>query len=117
MKLYLAGPMRGYPDSNYRAFAAAAAHLRAEGHIVYNPAENGKIDLRTNFAADMTWISLVADGVVFLPGWGESLGATAENALRIALGLPGWELESFPVNALPDAIRRTAASTRWQEVK
>jgi hypothetical protein len=96
LKLYLAGPMRGYPNLNFPAFADAAAKLRADGHLVYNPAENAAPNLRANLASDMTWISLVADGVVFLPGWTESLGATAENALRIAIGLPGWELDSFP---------------------
>lgn len=39
-KIYLAGPMSGLPDLNYPAFHAAAAKLRAMGHVVLNPAEN-----------------------------------------------------------------------------
>jgi Domain of unknown function (DUF4406) len=104
MKLYLAGPMRGFEDLNRAAFADAAGKLRADGCLVYNPAENDAGDLRANLAADMTWISLVADGVVLLPGWAGSRGATAENALRVALGVPGWELGSFPGNAVPGAV-------------
>jgi hypothetical protein len=95
MKLYLAGPMRGYPDLNRPAFAAAAESLRLAGHLVYNPAENDAGSLRANLAADTAWISLVADGVVLLPGWSQSLGAKAENALRACLDLPAWELDPF----------------------
>lgn len=39
MILYLAGPMRGIPEFNFPAFMSAAADLRAQGHIVFNPAE------------------------------------------------------------------------------
>ncbi|MDP4455455.1 DUF4406 domain-containing protein, partial [Escherichia coli] len=38
MKIYIAGPMTGYPDYNRAAFNAKASELMAEGHIVLNPA-------------------------------------------------------------------------------
>ena len=45
--LYIAGPMRGYPDHNFPAFRAAAAALRRAGYGVVNPAElhSGVLDL------------------------------------------------------------------------
>lgn len=88
MKLYLAGPMRGYENLNFPAFHAAAEKLREQGHSVFCPAENdiGE-DLRRAFAMDTQWICLCADGIALLPGWEESKGATAEHALATALGL------------------------------
>lgn len=34
LKIYIAGPMTGYPDYNRAAFNAKASELMAEGHIV-----------------------------------------------------------------------------------
>ena len=39
MKIYIAGPMSGYEDLNYPAFAQTAAVLRNAGHEVVSPAE------------------------------------------------------------------------------
>ena len=40
MRIYIAGPMTGLPDSNYPAFHAAEARLQALGHEPHNPARN-----------------------------------------------------------------------------
>lgn len=93
MKIYLAGPMRGIPDLNRPAFAAAAAELRKAHSFVFNPAE--PVDqgtIREAFAMDMAWICSHADAVALLPGWRHSLGAVAEHALALALGLKVIEL-------------------------
>jgi hypothetical protein len=95
VRIYLAGPMRGYDDMNRPAFGEAAERLRAAGHFVFNPADNEAGHLRANLAADTSWICLVAEAVVLLPGWRGSAGATAEHALASALGLPKLELEDF----------------------
>ena len=95
MRIYLAGPMRGYDDMNRPAFAAAAEKLRAAGHLVFNPAEHEAGNLRANLAADTSWICLVAEAVVLLRGWRGSAGATAEHALATALGLERHELDAF----------------------
>lgn len=111
MKLYLAGPMRGYPEFNFPAFHAAAAKLRADGHYVFSPAESdnerhGKdiskgnatgdeaiaakehgFNLREALAIDLDYICREAEGIALLPGWAESKGANAEYATARALGL------------------------------
>jgi hypothetical protein len=111
MKLYLAGPMRGIPLFNFPAFHYAAADLRALGHEVFNPAEHDNekhgtdisagnltgdetkaaaehgFNLREALHADLTYICQEAEGIVMLPGWEKSKGATAERAVAIALGL------------------------------
>lgn len=39
MRIYIAGPMRGYPNFNFPAFDEAAARGRALGHEIISPAE------------------------------------------------------------------------------
>lgn len=89
MKLYLAGPMTGYPDHNYPAFHAAAAWLRSLGYEIANPSENPA-------PADPTWSGymrlalaqlLTCDGVATLAGWQESRGASIEVRLAQDLGM------------------------------
>lgn len=111
MKIYLAGPMRGYPEFNFPAFHAGAARLRALGHEVFSPAEadierhgvdisagnstgdealakeQHNFNLREALAKDTAYICLEADAIALLPDWQQSKGATAEHALALALGL------------------------------
>lgn len=90
MRLYLAGPMRGYDEFNFPAFKAAATALRDQGHHVFNPAENSAhdADIRTCMAIDTAWICSSAEAIALLPGWENSRGAKAELALAEAIGLP-----------------------------
>lgn len=88
-RIYLAGPMTGLPDSNYPAFHAEAARLRARGFHVENPAENPAPDcgswcgyMRLAIAQLVT-----CDAVWLLPGWTGSRGACIEHALAVHLGL------------------------------
>lgn len=110
MKLYLAGPMRGYEDFNFPAFHARASELRAMGHEVFSPAEKDEeqfgaaafrgsvelqetraaaagFDLRRALLMDLESICTNADGIALMRGWERSLGATAENAVARALNL------------------------------
>jgi hypothetical protein len=110
LKLYVAGPMRGYPEFNFPAFRAATAALRGLGHEVFSPAERDEevhgsdfskqfptgsipdaektgFSLRRALGDDLAWICKEADGVFLLRGWEMSKGATAEKATAEALGL------------------------------
>jgi hypothetical protein len=112
MNVYLAGPMRGYPNFNFPAFHQAAAMLRAGHYTVFNPAERDELEFgdvnsttgdehefaskvgltrlelaRNCFLADTSWICLHADAIALLPGWEKSKGAVAEKALAEAIGL------------------------------
>ena len=110
MKLYVAGPMRGYPEFNFPAFHAAAKRLREEGHTIFSPAEKDEevhgaefskqfktgsledatsmgFSLRRALGDDLKWICKEADGIYLLRGWEHSKGALAEKATAEALGL------------------------------
>ncbi|WP_153135155.1 DUF4406 domain-containing protein [Paraburkholderia agricolaris] len=89
MKLYLAGPMTGYPELNFPLFHAEAARLRALGFEIVNPAE-------LNDGNDDDWLACMrvdikaavdCDGVALLPGWEHSRGAPIEHRLLRDLGL------------------------------
>jgi nucleoside 2-deoxyribosyltransferase len=122
MRIYLAGPMRNYPEWNHPAFHEGARLLREAGHEVFSPAEQdiemgfdpagltgdlGELDtagfsLRAALGADLAWITGTADGIVVLPGWTVSPGARAEAATAFALSMPVWELAAFLADG-PDA--------------
>ena len=97
MRIYVAGPMRGYPNFNFPAFHEAAAQLRAAGHEVHSPAEHDEsggfdpsgsdedFDLRAAFRWDLDQVQ-AADAVVVLSGWTGSQGASAEVAVARVIG-------------------------------
>lgn len=103
MKIYIAGPMAGYPEHNFPAFNAKAAELRALGHIVYNPAEiepdeykkiseeEAKVyhnsGYRNCLQKELVWICEHGEGMYMLKGWEQSKGANSEFATGKAIGL------------------------------
>lgn len=89
IKLYLSGPMRGFPEDNYPAFHAAAKQLREAGYEVVNPAELVKdhgLSMREYFKADLPAL-LECDGVAQLHGWEDSEGAKNEIGIAGTCGL------------------------------
>jgi nucleoside 2-deoxyribosyltransferase len=93
-RLYLAGPMSGYPEHNFPLFHSVAAQLRRRGHDVFNPAENkdgGTLQPRAFYMRLDIPALLESDGVVLLPGWRTSRGANLEVWLAIDLGMPIYQ--------------------------
>lgn len=104
MKVYLAGPMRGYKDFNFPLFHEATAVLRDRGYEVFSPAERElstgldptsatgsfsdipTFNLAEALVADLVYICGEADAVVMLPGWEDSQGACAEYHTARCLG-------------------------------
>jgi len=104
MKLYLAGPMRGYALHNSEAFDAAAEGLRKQGHEVINPVDHDReigFDFestnipRDTFLAMFRWDLarvMEVEAVAMLPGWQKSKGACAERVVAHYLGLPCYDV-------------------------
>lgn len=111
-KVYLAGPMQGYPEFNFPAFKYHAQKLRDKGYYVFSPAErdiarHGGVDiskgndsgslesaekdhgfsLREALRDDTNFICMEATAIALMPGWEYSSGAGAEFALAKALKL------------------------------
>ena len=97
-RVYVSGPMTGYPDHNKDEFAAASEALRAMDYAVCNPVETSSLlgertheeYLRFDFER-----VLEADFLVALDGWEESLGAQAEIMVAIRIGTKVWRWHTF----------------------
>lgn len=96
-RLYLAGPMRGYPRYNFDAFVAACRDLRGRGFTVISPHEMDlelgfdpedeftQADLEKAIPRDVEGI-LKSEAVVLLPGWEDSKGAQTELSIALWAG-------------------------------
>lgn len=91
-KFYIAGPMRGIPNSNRQTFIEAAQRLRGAGYEVFSPAEgNDEPATDETFTGAMRALLpelLKCDAVAVLPGWAKSEGAKLEVLVAISTGKP-----------------------------
>lgn len=90
MKLYyISGPMSGYPEHNRPQFAIAAKLLRERGWAICNPIEFDEPEDRPWSEYLRKDIRALMDcaGVITLPGWQESRGASLEVHIAHALGM------------------------------
>lgn len=119
MRIYLAGPMRGYDRFNFPAFDNAANKLRACGHQVASPAEHDRetgfdetadtlddFDLAGAFRWDINQI-FDSDAVAVLPGWSRSEGARLEVGIANMIGRPVHHCEQLlnPLIAKPADVK------------
>ena len=93
-RLYIAGPMSGYPDFNYPAFNGAAELLRGKGFDVLNPVDSEKHNPTPGTPQAWDWymrhalrMVLDADGMALLHGWSKSRGARLEFRVADQLGI------------------------------
>ena len=103
MKLYLSGPMDGYPEKNFPAFHAEATRLRALGYEILSPAElNAAFPNETYswyIARDIFELEK-CDGIVFMEGYLRSTGCRIEKLMAEKRNIPqffSWMLLNGPV--------------------
>lgn len=97
MKIYLSGPMTGYPEFNSREFKRYAEHYRARGWEVFSPPETDAGDWTKpyEYYIKRDILALVQDGIeriYLLPNWHLSKGARLEKHIGETIGLEIWDV-------------------------
>ena len=99
LKIYIAGPMRGYPGLNRKEFNKAARLLEQKKfYEIFNPAEWDEalgLDIENLYERDELAKAMQrdlnaicnCDCIYMLTGWERSEGARIEHALATQLGL------------------------------
>lgn len=101
MRVYIAGPINGYPDLNRKAFKLAADRLLSQGHEPVNPHDidpecngtcKGEPTQNNNHGYGCYMIPdlkalLNCEGFTLLPGWEASKGAMIEYKVANICGL------------------------------
>lgn len=79
-RIYISGPMTGWPNMNFPAFNSAASKLRGLGFDVVNPVEisqSNTVNWAACMRADIKHLC-DCDAIVMLDGWAQSQGAHLE---------------------------------------
>lgn len=95
---YLAGPMRPLPDHNFPLFEKASSDLRKAGYKIISPHELGDASWTRGalMTEDLIALLMGAQGVITLPGWEISPGASAEVAVAFATEKPVFRYVTLP---------------------
>lgn len=104
MRVYVAGPIRGYPDGNRAKFDQAVALLKEMGHQPVNPHDiptnhegpciggPASVEDHTHqygcYLRDDIMVLMFCDAIALLPGWQNSKGAATEAHVAQSIGLP-----------------------------
>ena len=94
-RLYVAGPMSGYPESNYPAFALATVQLQAAGFEVVDPGTFGDGAHYVDFLREDLKMMLECHGVATIENWWESTGARNEVQVAGILKMPVRSVEEW----------------------
>lgn len=89
-RIYISGPMTGYPKYNFPAFETAAKRLRLIGLDVVSPHEFGEGGVQSwsdYLRKDLIALLERCDSVATLHGWEKSKGATLEVHVARSLGM------------------------------
>ena len=109
MRLYVSGPITGYPEHNKPLFDAVTTELVGAGHEVLNPhivctklddhdclgpcnPSDALLPWEDYLRADLVAMLLAADGLAMLPAWEASRGARLEHHVATALG---WDIRPW----------------------
>lgn len=105
MKVYIAGPMSGYPAYNFPAFFDAERRFASAGWEVVNPARldtDAGFDPETDEAESGEFYMkrdlpdlIACDAIALLPGWALSGGANKELAVARMCGLRVYNAETM----------------------
>lgn len=140
MKVYIAGPMTGVPKFNVPLFDHVANQLRKQGYDVVSPAELDSPEMRAaalqskdggyealKDATGETWGHVLArdvkvlsdygiEGIVLLPDWWKSRGATLESTVGMLNGLKffTWQVEEELPTPLSNASVLSAQIDGWR---
>lgn len=91
-RLYISGPMTGYPDHNHKTFNHVAAVIKERYNIDYfSPAEifNGDLTLsRHEYMLEDIRGLIECDAIVMIEGWESSKGASLELEIAKEINLP-----------------------------
>lgn len=105
--VYIAGPMRGYPEFNFPAFDKAKDLGISLGYTVFSPADMDRADdpnevaklspeqRQEMFALRDTKAIFDSTHVAMLPGWEKSRGARAEFFLAVWLSRTILDAQTF----------------------
>ena len=104
IRVYLCGPMTGYPQKNYPAFYMWAKRLRAVGYTVVSPEELNTLRTPEKLAMQRDIAALaMCDMLAYMPGHRTSVGAWKEKIVADLLDIPMMEVE----NAIMIGMRRS----------
>lgn len=109
--IYISGPMKGIPDSNFPLFKDVSRVLRAEGFETICPTEcekcslEGEDEYTANLRGDLIELLRRARAIAYLPGWWNSKGATWELLTAMCLGIPCFEVRHTSKNTFLVPVR------------
>lgn len=98
---YLAGMMRPLPDHNFPLFERVSKMLRLDGYTIISPHEMGEAWWSRGrlMSEDLATLIDRTDGVICLPGWQNSSGASCEVAVAFACEKPVYDIHLLEGNS------------------